>query len=325
METAWGELSLVSKLRFMLCGILVLLSSFTFAQETCPPQFKPTSQQVEAARKNALDHGFLWRISKGGHSSWLYGTIHIAKFEWMFPGPQVMQALQATDTMALELDVLDPALNSKTEQGIQKMRKTKLPAVTAKRIRKLAEALCVPYERIADMPPELQIGMLETYMGRADGLEPEYAIDAFLAVLGHQANKTVISLETPEFQLGQLQMATAEETMKMVQEDLDLLSKDNGQSYVEQLARIWGDSDYESMANFESWCNCMDTEIERKTMKRMLDDRNPAMAERIDALHAGGKQVFAAVGSLHMFGAYGLPLLMEKRGYLVERISLSRK
>jgi uncharacterized protein len=55
-------------------------------------------------------------------------------------------------------------------------------------------------------------------------------------------------------------------------------------------------------------------------MKRALDDRNPALAEHIDALHQSGKQVFAAVGSLHMFGPLGLPALMAKRGYRVERV-----
>ncbi len=42
-------------------------------------------------------------------------------------------------------------------------------------------------------------------------------------------------------------------------------------------------------------------------MKRLLDERNPALAERIDALHAGRQAVFAAVGSLHMVGPNGLP------------------
>jgi uncharacterized protein YbaP (TraB family) len=31
----------------------------------------------------AQDRGFLWRISKGGHTSHLYGTVHIAKQGWM--------------------------------------------------------------------------------------------------------------------------------------------------------------------------------------------------------------------------------------------------
>ena len=68
------------------------------------------------------------------------------------------------------------------------------------------------------------------------------------------------------------------------------------------------------------WCDCLDTAIEREMMRRLLDDRNPGLADRIDALHRGGAQVFAAVGSLHLFGPLGLPALMEKRGYRVERV-----
>ena len=53
---------------------------------------------------------------------------------------------------------------------------------------------------------------------------------------------------------------------------------------------------------------------------RLLDARNPGLAERIDALHTSGQRVFAAVGSLHMIGRTGLPALLARRGYTVERI-----
>ena len=55
----------------------------------------------------------------------------------------------------------------------------------------------------------------------------------------------------------------------------------------------------------------------------MLDERNPLMADKIDALHAGGQSVFTAVGSLHMIGPQGLPTLMAKRGYRVERVAFT--
>jgi uncharacterized protein YbaP (TraB family) len=79
------------------------------------------------------------------------------------------------------------------------------------------------------------------------------------------------------------------------------------------------------MSHFNEWCECLDTEIEREMMKRLLDDRNPNLAEHIDAIHKSGKTVFAAVGSLHMFGSIGLPALMQKRGYRVERVDLKLK
>ncbi|MEO7056675.1 MAG: TraB/GumN family protein, partial [Caldimonas sp.] len=52
--------------------------------------------------------------------------------------------------------------------------------------------------------------------------------------------------------------------------------------------------------------------------------RNPALAERIDALHAGGQQVFAAIGSLHMVGPNGVPALLKRRGYKLEQGDFSK-
>ena len=73
-----------------------------------PPPQQLTSESLSAGIRNAKDHGFLWRITKDGRSSYLYGTIHAAKAEWMFPGPVTLDALRRSDTLALELDVLDP-------------------------------------------------------------------------------------------------------------------------------------------------------------------------------------------------------------------------
>jgi len=40
------------------------------------------------------------------------------------------------------------------------------------------------------------------------------------------------------------------------------------------------------------------------------------------ALHAQGKALFVAVGSLHMVGPLGLPVLLRARGFEVERVTL---
>ena len=51
-----------------------------------------TPEQVEAGMKAAEDHGFLWRVSRDGRVSYLYGTIHLARLAWVFPGPTVVEA-----------------------------------------------------------------------------------------------------------------------------------------------------------------------------------------------------------------------------------------
>lgn len=270
--------------------------------------------------RNASDHGFLWRISKDGQTSYLYGTIHVAKFDWMFPGPRVMQAIRSSDTIALELDMLDNDIQNRMAKAMTALSSKAMSAPLQKRMRKQAEAVCVPYESIAKLSPELQVTMLTMMVGRGAGLEAGYAIDAVLAGIGHSAKKNVLSLETPEMQMQLLEMKNTQETESFVEDSLDELESGRSLRMLNSIASFWADADYAKMEHFEEWCECLNTEIEREVMRRALDERNPALAEHIDELHSSGKQVFAAVGSLHMFGSLGLPGLMAKRGYQVDKI-----
>lgn len=302
--------------------ILVLALSDYAVGDTCPTApVQPTLEMSQLAMRNAIDHGFLWRISKDGRTSFLYGTIHVAKFDWMFPGPKVMQAIRSADTIALEMDMLDADIQLRLAQGMKTLPGTPIPESLQKRMRKQAEAACLPYDSIANLSPEMQVTTLTMMVGRGTGLEAGYAIDAVLAGIGHGANKNVVSLETPEMQLQLLQMKNAQETKSFVEDSLDELETGRSLKMLISIASLWADANYSKMERFEEWCECLNTATEREVMKRALDDRNPALAVHIDELHKSGKQVFAAVGSLHMFGALGLPALMAKRGYQVERIS----
>ena len=78
---------------------------------SCPPQATaPTPQQVQTAQAQAKDRGFLWRVTKDGRTHHLFGTIHVGKLEWAFPGAKLRAALGDAQTLAFELDPLDPAL-----------------------------------------------------------------------------------------------------------------------------------------------------------------------------------------------------------------------
>src|SRR5687767_2783013 len=85
----------------------------------CPPVAQaPTSEQLQAAQRDARDRGFLWRISKQGRSSYLFGTLHLGRMPWVFAGPRLREALANTDTLALEIDLTDPAVlqNPRSEE-----------------------------------------------------------------------------------------------------------------------------------------------------------------------------------------------------------------
>ncbi|MDQ2736355.1 MAG: TraB/GumN family protein, partial [Pseudomonadota bacterium] len=153
---------------------------------------------------------------------------------------------------------------------------------------------------------------------RRDGFDPSYAIDLVLDVVARDFRKPVVSLETPEAQIQSLR-SPDQDLIEFVRSALDDLESGRDRPLLVRMANAWTSSDYDELANYAKWCDCLRTPADRAAMKRLLDDRNPALAAAIDALHASGKQVFAAVGSLHMVGPMGLPALMRQRGYKVEQ------
>lgn len=291
----------------------------------CPPAATlPDPAVVEQARLDARDRGFLWRIERDGRRSHLFGTVHVARFDWMFPGPTVRRALDASDTVALELDLLDPEIQRRMLAG-QRRGAAALPDPLAQRLAAQFRIACVDAAALAAFSPEMQIATLTVLAARRDGLDPGYGIDAFLAAFGRGAKKAVVSLETPEAQLAALQAEDDAGARVFVDAALAELESGRVAPMLLRIATVWAESDTATLMRYDEWCECRKSAAERDAMKRLLDDRNPVIAERIDALHRGGQRVFAAVGSLHMIGPNGLPALLARRGYRVERIAWPRR
>jgi len=287
----------------------------------CPPEAQaPRPEEIAEGMRNARDRGFLWRMTKGDRTSYLYGTVHVGRREWVFPGPEVFSALKASEVVALELDVLDPGIMRKLQEGMARKPSDSLPDDLTARLRAQLKEACLPEQILASTSPEMVATTLTMMSARHTGLDPSYAVDAIYAGMAHRMRKPVSSLETPELQLKLLLGSTPEETRAAVESALEELENGQASPMVTHMAEIWAGGRLGELENFEAWCQCLDTERDRTMMKRLLDERNPGLAARIDEIHASGKPVFAAVGSLHMVGKLGLPSLLAERGYRIERV-----
>jgi uncharacterized protein YbaP (TraB family) len=315
--------------RTLLSGLLVVLSA-TLAQaaetpSTCPPPALPPSPaQIQEGMKAARDRGFLWRITRGDRTSYLYGTIHVGRQEWLFPGPEVMAAVRASDVVALELDILDPALGQRLREGMALKAGQTLPAPLTRRLQTQLKAACLPDEILTTTSPLMVATTLTMMAGRREGLDPAFGIDAIYAGMARGLGKPVTSLETPELQLDLLLGGTAREIEAAVERALDDLEQGDAGPLVGRMASMWANGQLGELENYEKWCECVETDEDRRMMRRLLDERNPGLAKGIDEVHASGKRVFAAVGSLHMIGRMGLPALLAERGYKVERVDFRR-
>ena len=272
----------------------------------------------------ARDRGFLWRLTKGDHSSYLYGTIHMAKREWAFPGPKILQALRDIDTVALEVDPLDPQIRQELSSGLTAPRaQPEFPAALQERIERRAAFECVPPETLHKLAPELQVMVLTFLAGRRSELELAYGIDAVLAGFGRAAKKRIVSLETIDAQSRAIRAATGGGRVASLEKALDELESGRAAANLARLATLWAEADLAQIQRYEQGANDSGSDTGRSLSAQVLDERNRGMATGIDALHRSGSKVFAAVGFLHMVGPLGLPSLMSEKGYEVEAITLT--
>jgi hypothetical protein len=293
------------------------------ADTRCPPDaVMPGQDEVMAGMRQAVDNGLLWKATQGGRTVYLYGTIHVAQQAWMYPGPHVLGALRASDVIALELDPTDPDILGRLQKAIA--RRPDAPALPEALQRRLAAqmaAACIAPETFAGMRPEMQAVSVEVLEGRQFGLYPAYGIDNFLAGLGRGLKKPIRSLETPESQAALLVSDDPAETATTVAEVLDELEGGKGPQMLERLAGDWQRGDLDDLGAYASWCECLDTPQQRADFVKLVDERNPLMADKIVKWHAQGKSLFVAVGTLHLIGRAGLPALLKARGFEVERVA----
>ncbi|HET7525275.1 MAG TPA: TraB/GumN family protein [Burkholderiaceae bacterium] len=289
------------------------------ADATCPPPSRPpTAEQVQAAQRDARDRGFLWRISKQGRSSYLYGTLHVGKLPWIFAGPRLREAIASTDTLVLEIDVTDPELVRNPPAAAT--APLALPEALRQRLSRQIAAACLPEQALQRLNPLMQAVTLTVLSARWEGLEAVYAQEVVLAGAARAQARPIVSLESARAQMALLLPADPEKARRRLDQALEQLEQGRTRPLLRRLAEAWSEGRLSELEDYASWCECADNPEDRAFLRSLNDDRNTPMAARIDSLHAQGKRMLVAVGALHMTGEQALPRLMAARGYTVERL-----
>jgi uncharacterized protein YbaP (TraB family) len=309
--------------------IALLVPSVVLAQlevSTCPPPpAEPTTETIQALAETAKDRGFLWKFEKSGRTGYLYGSIHLGKQEWVFPGPKTISALQASGVIALELDILDPQIQSQLSDPSRfGIKSIVLPQPLKQRMETIATRVCAPVAALAGLHPLMQLITVTILDARFSNLEVGYSTEILLSGFARGAKKAIASLETAELQMRALLAGDAKDILEAVESGMTLLETGKQRAQTERLINAWATGNLDELQRYEQWCECMNTEADRKYLEGLLDERNHHLAAGIDKLFRDGRNVFAAVGSLHMVGPKSVPKLLEKMGYKVERVMFDK-
>ena len=315
LPRAWGTAALALALALLL--LFIDAPAHAQGPAACPPL--PTVDDSPPR-----DRGLLWKLTRDGRSSYLFGTLHTGRPGWERFGPATAAALRATDVLALEVDPTDPATLSALAAPLSAPNAVALPEHLRQRLARAYDRACLPAGALAALHPLLQANVLSLGEARWLGLDAAFGQETLLAAHTRAAGRRVRALETVAQQWAALLPADPADSTTLIAQTLDQIDDGATRRVLARLVEVWSAGDLATLERYGAWCECAPSAEEQALMQRLNDGRNPGLADGIAALHGQGQRVFAAVGALHMTGAQALPRLLAERGFRVDRVAFSR-
>ncbi|HLW74665.1 MAG TPA: TraB/GumN family protein [Gammaproteobacteria bacterium] len=264
---------------------------------------------------------FLWRVSKGGQTLYLTGSVHVLR-PADYPLPAVLEdAFKSSAGLVEEIDLAHFDAESAQLQMIKQgsyppgqSLKTDLPPAVYAQVVELTKRQKVDLAMIEPMRPWLASIVLLDNQLEQEGFDPESGVDIHFADEAEAAMKPVIGLEEPQFQLGLLAELPDKDQQDLLVQSLD--ESKTLKAEMDGLIRAWHDGD----------TGTLEKELKEEfggypeVYRAVLVQRNEAWMPRLEELLASGKQYFVVVGALHLVGPDGLLAHFRKDGYQVEQL-----
>ncbi|MFD2669995.1 TraB/GumN family protein [Marinicrinis sediminis] len=269
--------------------------------------------------------GFFWKMNNDetGATVFLLGSVHAASPDF-YPLHQVIeQSFDDSDVLAVEANIVDidpleaqQMLDAKAKLPDGMTLEQKLDAETLAALKEKLKAYGILNFSFFNQYEPWYISMLiESFEIMNQGYDPESGIDVhFLKAAG---DKEIVELEGMEFQLDMFAGFSDEIQLMLLESAMDEIA--DHPEMIDELMTAWKQGDEEGMSKL-LMSDYSDEEAYQTYMKKMLDDRNVGMVEKIEQFYAGDQNVFVVVGTAHYLGKAGIIQLLQDKGYEVEKV-----
>ncbi|MES2258838.1 MAG: TraB/GumN family protein [Pseudomonadota bacterium] len=300
----------------MFCALLLFVAGGVRAEASAP-----------AAQDAIPNRGVLFRLEQGGHTSYLFGTIHVGAADFYPLEPRVMEALRRATVLALEVDPLgNPAQIVKAVREHGMYRGGRGPASAdlsppfRPRLARLLRKFDIPDESVAAMKPWMLATLLTMSEFAAQGYDSSLAVDAWLSQQAKQRQLVVLELESMAGQMALFDRMSGPEQALFLEEGIAAIEDRQQAAQAREIAQAWRTADAEALDALARKAADDDTFSGRFVQTVLLAQRNPGLADGIAALLARENNSLVAIGVLHLVGTGSVPELLQRRGITVERV-----
>lgn len=258
-----------------------------------------------------------WSVTDdGGNRSWLLGTVHSEAPRLLEFPPELLEALQNSERLALELvpdaGMLD-TLNQAMHYDSDRLEQVLGSELYGKVVELLEQHYGMGEPAVRRMRP-WAVAMTLSIPAPQTGL----FMDLALSIRAGGMGLDVVALETLDEQLGFLQGIDEQGQIELVRQSVEEFDRMDEMLEALISAYLAGDLDrLEKLSRQE--IDRMDPELARHFEQVGLVERNRRMVERaVPYLREGGLVI--AVGALHLPGEDGLVELLRAEGFQVEGV-----
>lgn len=264
---------------------------------------------------NGQESSLLWKISGNGleKESYLFGTIHIICKSDFLMDERITTAFDSTEELILELDMSDPQLQLKMQQvsinpGMKNIQGEMEESMASKLDQFLMSNYGTGLAQLGVLKPFVLSSMVLIKALPCAEIE---SYETFYASKAKETGKSVVGLETVEFQVGIFDQIPQD---LQLQELGKMLAEDYSQTEFQSMIKAYLAEDIRELDNVMTSSGMMS---EYRAL--LLDERNKSWVPLIaDAMKS--KSVFVAVGAGHLGGENGVISLLKQAGYSVEPV-----
>lgn len=316
---------------FKLFLVLVMLISFT----GCGKEKKKEVEKEPLVEVNNND-ALIWEVKSDTSTVYLVGSIHVANDDTYPLQQKILDAFESSDAIAVEVDVVAMQQDSELMIEISNMMLytdgTNLTNHISEDTLSKFNDYVAEYgismlsseqiELLYMYKPWVLYSLISNDMIEEAGFDSNSGIDVYFINKANEKGMEVIEVESARFQYDMMD-SYSEELQEYLLKSLMTESREASIKELKDMLDIWENGDVLALETLLAGETTNLTEDElalyNEYNKAMIIDRNIAMADKVEELLKGDKDVFYMVGSAHMVGEDGIVQLLQERGYTVTK------
>ncbi len=302
-----------------------LYKYFTGPTETPPEKIEPKKEEITP---------IMYEITKEGSNNkiYLFGSIHFAAISKIEFPKYVLDAYNNSDYIACEFNIVKFTREMDTEAMMadyyykdgDSLENHVSKESYDKIIKYLTETFKLPEEQAKLLTLSAIDSLLTEYaITKSDIKSTSEGVDTHFLTLAEKEKKNILEVESYEFQdnldksfpdrVKEISVVDAIDNFDEGVKDLNDLYKQWKAGNISELTKLLTEMDEEDFSK-------EDLELMKDYNKKMLDDRNIGMKNKLEEYFNNNYTVFYMVGAAHLLGDNGIAKLVENDGYTVKLV-----